>query len=153
MVFIDNVPSMTVIPSSGELPRRFFEPETNARYQPNHPQHPSDTPNELFDQPTNKGLPLLLQGMDHRVKTASKTGTEDCQHSAIPGHTHDPEADKISMGTDQGRGHDDSDEKRSSPAHVSPYCPTNYLPYSHCVVPSAVPPVSPQSLHSPGKYY
>jgi hypothetical protein len=148
MVFIDNAPSMTVISSSRKLPRQFFEPDTYAKYQPNHPQSPPPgISNELPNQPMNKNLPSLLHKKGGIGEIASEAGTEDCQHLILLGQHPDPGAGKIGMDTDEGRGRDAPDKNYPPPAPVLPYCPTKHLPYPHCQNPSAVPPVSPESLH------
>jgi hypothetical protein len=145
MVFIDNVPSMTVIASSRELPRRFFEPETSARHQPNQPQNPPPgTVNGSIYQPMGKSL-LPLQQKEDIGESMSETGTKDCEYSAVLGSSPDPETDKVGMNTDERRGHDTLDETQPPPAPVLPYFPIKNLTYSHCCDPSAVPPVSLRS--------
>jgi hypothetical protein len=150
MVFIENAPSMTVISSSRELPHRFFEPGTYARYQPNHPQNsPPGISNDLSGQLISEGLLPLLRKTDDMGKFASEAGTGNCQHPAFLGGT-DIGAGKTGMDTDERRGHNTSDENNPPSGRVLPYCPTKHLPYSHCHDPSAVPPVSHKTPHRHG---
>jgi hypothetical protein len=147
IVFIESPLFKTVISSSQELSHRFLKPIPYGKHKPEHPQNPPlGKSNKLPKQPINEDLLPLLHEKDGVEKTASETGTEDCQHPIILVHSSHAGAGKISIATDQGRGRDAPDEKYPPPAHVLQYCPPKHLQNPHCSDPSAVPPVFSRTL-------